>query len=160
MLHSYRPEGLFISDGNDKSGWGNGQDRWGIFSQGFVFSQVPGGYRIRPYGKIQKAKVERIEKRITSLVFKEKGSSYKDFRKQVTNLEENKQKVHELKKSTLLQKEQNDLSPEEMKKKKERNLLMLYKNLENAPDDAYTCFQIAQSEFIIGEYEKAVYFYE
>ena len=53
-----------------------------------------------------------------------------------------------------------DLSPEEMKKKQERNLLMLYKNLENDPDDAYTCFQIAQSEFIIGEYEKAVYFYE
>ncbi len=71
------------------------------------------------YFQIQKAKVERIEKRITSLVFKEKGSSYKDFRKQVTNLEENKLKVHELKKSTLLQKEQNDLSPEEIEKRKE-----------------------------------------
>ena len=53
-----------------------------------------------------------------------------------------------------------DLSPQEMKKKQERNLLMLYKNLENHPNDAYTCFQIAQSEFILGEYEKAVYFYE
>lgn len=52
------------------------------------------------------------------------------------------------------------LSPEEMKKKQERNLGMLYKNLEKNPQDAYTKFQIGQSEFILGHYEKAVTFYE
>lgn len=52
------------------------------------------------------------------------------------------------------------LSPEEMRKKQERNLGMLYKNLEKNPQDAYTKFQIGQSEFILGNYEKAVTFYE
>lgn len=52
------------------------------------------------------------------------------------------------------------ISPEEMKKKQQRNLEMLYKNLETNPDEAYTCFQIGQSEFILGNYEKAATFYE
>lgn len=52
------------------------------------------------------------------------------------------------------------LPPEEMRKKQERNLKLLYKNLENKPEDAYTYFQIAQSEFILGNYDKAISFYE
>lgn len=52
------------------------------------------------------------------------------------------------------------LPPEEMKKKQERNLDLLYKNLEKNPEDAYTCFQIAQSEFILGKYDRAISFYE
>ena len=53
-----------------------------------------------------------------------------------------------------------ELSPEEMMKKQERNLALLYKSLEKNPDDAYSCFQIAQSEFILGNFDKAVSFYE
>lgn len=52
------------------------------------------------------------------------------------------------------------LPPEEMKKKQERNLALLYKNLEMKPDDAYTYFQIAQSEFMLGNYDKSILFYE
>ena len=52
------------------------------------------------------------------------------------------------------------LSPEEMRKKQERNLDMLYKNLEKNPHDSYTHFQIGQSEFILGNYEKSITFYE
>ena len=37
---------------------------------------------------------------------------------------------------------------------------MLYKNLERDPEDSYTLFQIGQSEFILGNHEKAVTFYE
>lgn len=52
------------------------------------------------------------------------------------------------------------LQPEEMKKKQQRNLELLYKNFEKNPDEPYTLFQIGQSEFILGNYEKAVSFYE
>ena len=53
-----------------------------------------------------------------------------------------------------------NISPEEMRKKQLRNLDMLYQALESRPQDAYTLFQIGQSEFIIGNYEKAVESYE
>lgn len=52
------------------------------------------------------------------------------------------------------------LSPQEMKEKQKRNLDLLYKNLERKPEDSYTLFQIGQSEFILGNHEKAVTFYE
>ena len=52
------------------------------------------------------------------------------------------------------------LTPEEMQDKQRRNLSLLYKNLERDPDDSYTLFQIGQSEFILGNHEKAVTFYE
>lgn len=52
------------------------------------------------------------------------------------------------------------LEPEEMKKKQQRNLELLYQNLEKNPDEPYTLFQIGQSEFILGNHEKAVTFYE
>ncbi|MCI9386236.1 MAG: glycosyltransferase [Lachnospiraceae bacterium] len=52
------------------------------------------------------------------------------------------------------------LPKEEMQKKQLRNLELLYHNLEKNPDDLYTLFQIGQSEFIIGNYEKSVQFYE
>lgn len=52
------------------------------------------------------------------------------------------------------------LQPEEMKEKQKRNLELLYANLQNNPEEAYTLFQIAQSEFILGNTEKAVEFYE
>ena len=52
------------------------------------------------------------------------------------------------------------LTPEEMQEKQRRNLDLLYKNLEKNPDEPYTLFQIGQSEFILGNHEKAVTFYE
>lgn len=52
------------------------------------------------------------------------------------------------------------LDKEAMRKKQERNLELLYRNLEEKPKDLYTLFQIGQSEFIIGNYEKAISFYE
>lgn len=52
------------------------------------------------------------------------------------------------------------LSPEEMEAKQRRNLELLYKSYEKDPTEAYVCFQIGQSEYILGNYEKAVEFYE
>lgn len=52
------------------------------------------------------------------------------------------------------------LPPEEMKKKQQRNLEMLYKSLEQNPKEPYTLFQIAQSEMILENYEKASEYYE
>lgn len=52
------------------------------------------------------------------------------------------------------------LPKEEMKKKQERNLELLYHNLEEKPDDLYTLFQIGQSEFILGNYDRAIAYYE
>lgn len=52
------------------------------------------------------------------------------------------------------------LPPEEMREKQERNLQLLYANLEKNPKEPYTLFQIGQSEFILGNIEKAVEFYE
>lgn len=39
-----------------------------------------------------------------------------------------------------------NLTPEEMKKKSERNLTMLYKALETDPDNTYMLYQAAHSE--------------
>lgn len=52
------------------------------------------------------------------------------------------------------------LSEEEMAKKQERNLAILYESLEKAPEDPYILFQIGQSEFILKHYEKAIECYE
>lgn len=52
------------------------------------------------------------------------------------------------------------LPPEEMKKKQKRNLEMLYKSLEDNPEEPYTLFQIAQSEMILENYERAAEYYE
>lgn len=53
------------------------------------------------------------------------------------------------------------ISPEEMKKKQERNLEMLYKSLETADNrDSYTYFQIGQSEYILDHVETAIEYYE
>ncbi len=52
------------------------------------------------------------------------------------------------------------LSKEQMQEKQKRNLDLLYASLEKAKEDPYIYFQIAQSEFIIGNVEKAVQMYE
>lgn len=52
------------------------------------------------------------------------------------------------------------LSPEEMQEKQRRNLELLYASLDNAEDDPYLHFQIAQSEFVLGDIEKAAAEYE
>ncbi|MBE5876020.1 MAG: glycosyltransferase family 2 protein [Lachnospiraceae bacterium] len=52
------------------------------------------------------------------------------------------------------------LPPEEMKEKQRRNLELLYRNLKDNPAEPYTLFQIAQSEFILGNNEKAIECYE
>ena len=52
------------------------------------------------------------------------------------------------------------ISAEEMEKKQKRNLAILYQALDKNPEDAYLCFQIGQSEFILHHYEKAVTYYE
>lgn len=52
------------------------------------------------------------------------------------------------------------LTPEEMQIKQQRNLEMLYQNLEKNPDDPYTYFQIGQSEFILGNVDTAIVNYE
>lgn len=48
------------------------------------------------------------------------------------------------------------ISPEEMQKKQKRNLELLYKVLGNNPEDAYTQFQIGQSEYILGNHTKGI----
>lgn len=52
------------------------------------------------------------------------------------------------------------LRPEEAVYKQNRNLELLYKNLENNPDDVYTLFQIGQSLFMINKLEEAASYYE
>lgn len=52
------------------------------------------------------------------------------------------------------------LNKEDMMRKQQRNIELLLKNLEKKPEDAYTLFQLGQSEFIIGHKEKAVEYYE
>jgi len=52
------------------------------------------------------------------------------------------------------------ISPEEMAKKQQRNLSILYETLEEKPDDPYLLFQIGQSEFVLKNYEKAIACYE
>ena len=53
-----------------------------------------------------------------------------------------------------------DISPEEMNKKQQRNLEILYKLLEQNTKDAYTLFQIGQSEYILGNVETSRDMYE
>lgn len=52
------------------------------------------------------------------------------------------------------------LSPEEMKKKQERNLEMLYKSVGKGGDDSYLYFQIGQSQFILNHTQNAIEAYE
>ena len=52
------------------------------------------------------------------------------------------------------------LTKEEMQQKQQRNLELLHYALKQKPDDLYTLFQIGQSEFVLGDYEKAVSYYE
>ncbi len=52
------------------------------------------------------------------------------------------------------------LSPEEMRKKQERNLDILYKQIELGTKDPYIWFQTGQSEFILKNHEKAIALFE
>lgn len=53
-----------------------------------------------------------------------------------------------------------NITGEEMVEKQLRNLRLLGKQLEKDPRDAYTWFQIGQSQFVLMNYEKAVDAYE
>lgn len=53
-----------------------------------------------------------------------------------------------------------NISPEEMVEKQLRNLRLLGKQLERDPKDAYTWFQIGQSQFVLTNYDRAVNAYE
>lgn len=52
------------------------------------------------------------------------------------------------------------LSSEEMRKKQERNLELLYRQIENGQKDPYLFFQTGQSEYILKNYEKATKLFE
>lgn len=52
------------------------------------------------------------------------------------------------------------LPPEEMRKKQERNLSLLYHELSQKGQSAYLCFQIGQSELVLENYRKAIEYYE
>jgi glycosyltransferase involved in cell wall biosynthesis len=52
------------------------------------------------------------------------------------------------------------ISPEEMKVKQRRNLELLRKTLDKEPDNPYILFQIGQSEYIIGNKEGSIEYYE
>lgn len=52
------------------------------------------------------------------------------------------------------------ISEEEMQLKQNRNLELLYNVVQEGQANAYTYFQIAQSEFIIGNKEKSLKYYE
>ena len=52
------------------------------------------------------------------------------------------------------------LSAEEMRKKQERNLELLYKQIEKGVQDAYPYFQAGQSEYILKNYDKAISLFE
>lgn len=52
------------------------------------------------------------------------------------------------------------LEGEEMIAKQERNLKLLYKALEQKPDDIYTLFQIGQSLLMLDRFEEAAEYYE
>lgn len=53
-----------------------------------------------------------------------------------------------------------NLSPDEMLEKQKRNLELLYKGLEESPDNEYFYFQAGQSEFMRGDIQKAIELYE
>lgn len=52
-----------------------------------------------------------------------------------------------------------DIGLEEMKKKQQRNIDLLLKSLESNPDDPYAYFQIAQSNYVMQNYEEALKYY-
>lgn len=52
------------------------------------------------------------------------------------------------------------LSPEDMQKKQERNLQLLYHQLETKGENPYLCFQIGQSELVLNHCDFAIDFYE
>jgi tetratricopeptide (TPR) repeat protein len=52
------------------------------------------------------------------------------------------------------------ISEEEMKAKQLRNLKLLGKTLEKEPDNPYILFQMGQSEYIIGNKEESIVYYE
>lgn len=52
------------------------------------------------------------------------------------------------------------LSYDEMVQKQERNLELLYKQIEKGEEDSYIYFQIGQSEYILGHYDTAIEYYE
>ena len=51
------------------------------------------------------------------------------------------------------------IGPEEMKKKQQRNIDLLLKSLEDNPDDPYSCFQVGQSNYVLGNYDEAIEYY-
>ncbi len=53
-----------------------------------------------------------------------------------------------------------NISGDEMAEKQLRNLRLLGKQLEKNPEDAYTWFQIGQSQFVLMNYDRAVSAYE
>ncbi|MDE6221961.1 MAG: glycosyltransferase [Lachnospiraceae bacterium] len=53
-----------------------------------------------------------------------------------------------------------NLTPEEMERKQERNLAMLYKALETDPSNTYLLFQAGQSETMRGKRQEAIALYE
>lgn len=53
-----------------------------------------------------------------------------------------------------------NISAAEMREKQLRNLRLLEKQLERTPEDSYTWFQVGQSHFLIGNYDKAAKAYE
>lgn len=52
------------------------------------------------------------------------------------------------------------LPPAKMKQKQERNLKLLYHQLATQGENPYICFQIAQSELVLNNYENAIRYYE
>lgn len=52
------------------------------------------------------------------------------------------------------------LTPEEMRIKQERNLRLLYHQLETEGETPYICFQIGQSQLVLEHLEQAIAFYE
>jgi glycosyltransferase involved in cell wall biosynthesis len=52
------------------------------------------------------------------------------------------------------------ISPEEMRVKQQRNLELLQKTLDKEPDNPYILFQMGQSEYIIGNKEGSIEYYE
>ncbi len=52
------------------------------------------------------------------------------------------------------------LSPDQMRIKQERNLRLLHRELAAEGESAYLCFQIGQSELVLGHCEEAIHFYE
>jgi glycosyltransferase involved in cell wall biosynthesis len=52
------------------------------------------------------------------------------------------------------------LGREEMEKKQQRNLEMLYAEYEKNPNNPYILFQIGQSETIIGNFQKSITYFE